>query len=58
MPSRYHYYPLNENIIELSYTYGKYFMDEGDTELAQYFFEIAYEVTEDGEVKGVLDGLK
>lgn len=33
-------------------------MDEGDTELAQYFFEIAYEVTEDGEVKGVLDGLK
>lgn len=53
-------FPLgaDDNIIGLSYTYGKHFMDEGDTELAQYLFEIAYELTEDGEVKGVLDGLK
>lgn len=48
----------DDNIIGLSYTYGKHFMDEGDTELAQYFLGIVYELTEDGEVKGILNGLK
>lgn len=50
-------FPLgaDDDIVGLSYAYGKHFMDEGDTELARYFLRIVYELTEDGEVKEILD---
>jgi len=50
-------FPLgaDDDIIELSYAYGKHFMDEGDMELARYFFEIVFELTGAEEVQRILN---
>ena len=47
----------DNDILGLSYTYGKHFMEEGQNEAARYFISILYELTQDDEIKKMLDSI-
>lgn len=52
-------FPLgaDDDILGLSFSYGKYFYQEKKTEAAKYFFGITYDLTDDDEIKKIIDSL-
>ena len=47
----------NGDILGLAYTYGKHFMEDGQNEAARYCIGILYELTQDEDVKKMLDSI-
>ena len=47
----------HEDILELAYAYGKHFIEEGQNEPARYFISILYELTQDDDVKKMLEAI-
>lgn len=45
----------HEDVLGLAYAYGKHFMEEGQNEPARYFISILYELTQDDDVKKMLE---
>ena len=52
-------FPLgaDNDLLRLLYAYGKHFMDEKETDGARYCLGLLYELTEDDEIKGMIDSL-
>lgn len=47
----------DDTVLSLAYTFGQQSLDDGETDAARYFFEILYDLTDDEEIKGILDSL-
>ena len=47
----------DEEILGLSFAYGKHFAEEGETDGARYCWQITYDLTKDDEIKKLLDDL-
>lgn len=47
----------DEDILGLAYAYGKHFVEQGENEPGRYFLSILYELTQDDEVKKMLDAI-
>lgn len=47
----------HEDILGLAYAYGKHYLEDGQNEAARYFMSILYELTQDDDVKKLLDGI-
>lgn len=45
----------DQDILGLSYSYGKHFYDDRQFDAAKYFFDITYGLTEDAEIKKLID---
>ena len=45
-------------MMKLAMACGKHFMDNGQKEGAKYLFQIAYDLIQDEDIKGVLDNLQ
>ncbi len=45
------------DVLGLSYSYGKHFAEEGDTAGARYCWQITYDLTDDEEIKEMMDRL-
>ena len=52
-------FPLqaSEDVLGLSYSYGRHFAEQGNAEAARYFLSIFYNLTRDEEVKEIIDSL-
>ena len=47
----------DKEILHLAYNYGKHYLDAGQKEPARYFLSILYELTDDEEIKKMLDSI-
>ena len=47
----------HKDVLGLSYTYGEYFADKGDADLAEYCWQITYGLTGDENIKKLIDNL-
>ncbi len=47
----------DKDILGLAYTYGKHFMDKGESDGANYCFSIVYELTHDEDIKKMIDSI-
>ena len=47
----------DKDVLGLSYHYGKHFAEQGNTEAARYCWEITYGLTDDEEIKKMIDNL-
>ena len=47
----------DHDVLGLSYHYGKLFAEQGNTEAARYCWEITYGLTDDEDIKKMLDKL-
>lgn len=47
----------DKDILGLAYTYGKHFMDKGESDGANYCFSIVYELTHDESIKKMIDSI-
>ena len=52
-------FPLqpSDDVLGLTYSYGKHFANQGNADIAGYFLNIFYDLTQDEEVKALLDSL-
>lgn len=57
--SKKYMFPLgaNEEVISIAYNYGKHFAEEGQEEPAKYFMLIIYELTQDENIKKIIDNI-
>lgn len=46
---------VDRDVLGIAYAYGKHFIEDGELEGAKAMFEIVYELTDDEEVKSILD---
>ena len=47
----------HQDVIGMAYAYGKHFLEQNNIDGARYCFEIAYSLTDDDEIKKVLDSI-
>ena len=47
----------DDDILGLSFSYGKHFYQENAADAARYFLGIAYDLTDDDEIKKMIDSL-
>ena len=47
----------DDDILGLSFSYGKHFYQEKASEAARYFLGITYDLTDDDEIKKMIDSL-
>ena len=47
----------DEDVLGLAYAYGMHFAEKGQNEPARYFTSILYELTQDDDVKTMLDSI-
>ena len=47
----------DKDVLGLSYHYGKHFAEQGNTEAARYCWEITYGLTDDEEIKKMIENL-
>jgi hypothetical protein len=47
----------DEDILRLSISYGKHFLEQNNPDIARYFLSIAYDLTDDEEIGKALENL-
>lgn len=45
----------DDDVLGIAYNYGKHFLDEKEYDAAEYFLNIVYELTDDAQVKAMID---
>lgn len=55
-----YHFPLgaHEDVIGIAYSYGKHFLEQKNNDAARYCFGIAYSLTDDEDIKKILDTLQ
>lgn len=48
----------DEDVLGIAYNYGKHFLDEKEYDGAEYFLNIVYDLTDDAQVKSMIDEAK
>ena len=45
----------DKDVLSIAYTYGMHFLPQGETKAARYYLSIFYELTQDNEIKNLLN---